>query len=166
MEVNIKSIVLFSALVTTALTAGLFYAWVVSVIPGTKRIPDQALLEVMQSINRAILHPAFFIIFFGALFLLFAQTYFQFKIKLDNIFWLTLSATLIYLIGTMGVTMFGNVPLNNIVETMDLSKMNLEEFKEARLNFEERWNQLNMIRTVASFISFLLLLFATLIPRL
>ena len=161
-----KNIVLFLALMTTALSAGLFYAWVVSVIPGTKKVTDQAYLEVMQSINRTILNPGFFIIFFGAMFLLFVQTYFQYKIKIDNIFWLTLSATVIYLIGTIGVTMFGNVPLNNMVDALDLSKMNLEEFKEARLNYEDRWNQLNMIRTVAAMISFLLLFFAALIHRI
>ena len=161
-----KNIVLFLALMTTALSAGLFYAWVVSVIPGTKKVTDQAYLEVMQSINRTILNPGFFIIFFGAMFLLFVQTYFQYKIKIDNIFWLTLSATVIYLIGTIGITMFGNVPLNNMVDALDLSKMNLEEFKEARLNYEDRWNQLNMIRTVAAMISFLLLFFAALIHRI
>jgi len=165
MEISIKNIVLLLALITTALSAGLFFAWVVSVIPGTKRIPDQAYLEVMQSINRTILNPAFFIIFFGALFLLFIQTYFQYKIKLDNVFWLTLSAAIIYLIGTIGVTMFGNVPLNNVVDTLDLSKMNLEEFKEARVNYEGPWNQLNMIRTVASMISFILLLLAALLQK-
>ena len=163
MEINIKSIVLFLALFTTALSAGLFYAWVVSVIPGTKKIPDQAYLETMQSINRTILNPGFFIIFFGALFMLILQTYFQYKIKVDSIFWFTMAAMLIYSIGTIGVTMFGNVPLNNVVDALDLSTMTPEKFKEVRLAYEGPWNQLNMVRTVASMISFCLLLLATLI---
>lgn len=160
MEMNIKSITLFLAIITTALSAGLFYAWVVSVIPGTKRIPDQAYLETMQSINRAILNPGFFIIFFGAIVLLGASTFLQYRIKIDSTFYLMLSATLIYLFGTLGVTMFGNVPLNNIVEALDLSNFTEVNFKNARHAYEEKWNQLNLIRTIAALISFFLILLA------
>ena len=67
MEFTTKNIIHLLAVITTALSAGLFYSWVVSVIPGTKKIPDKAYLETMQSINREILNAGFFIIFFGAL---------------------------------------------------------------------------------------------------
>ncbi|CAE7470434.1 unnamed protein product, partial [Symbiodinium microadriaticum] len=52
-----------------------FYAWSVSVIPGTKRLADLTYLESMQSINRAILNPAFFVVFFGSMILLWLVTY-------------------------------------------------------------------------------------------
>ncbi|MFK8005374.1 MAG: DUF1772 domain-containing protein [Saprospiraceae bacterium] len=158
MEMNIKSITLLLAIITTALSAGLFYAWVVSVIPGTKKIPDQAYLETMQSINRAILNPGFFIIFFGAIVLLCASTFLQYRIKIDSVFYLMLSATIIYLVGTLGVTIFGNVPLNNIVEALDLSTFTEEDYKNARQVYEGKWNQLNLIRTIAALISFFLIL--------
>ena len=67
MELSAKGTTLLIAILLTGLSARLFYAWEVSVIPGTKRIPNRAYLETMQSINRAILHPAFYIIFFGSL---------------------------------------------------------------------------------------------------
>lgn len=66
MDFSIKSFTLFTAIALTGLSAGLFYAWSVSVIPGTRKIPDPVYLETMQSINRAILNPAFFLIFFGS----------------------------------------------------------------------------------------------------
>ena len=56
MEITLKSIILFSTLILTGLSAGFFYAWQVSVIPGTKRVVDLTYLETMQSINRAILN--------------------------------------------------------------------------------------------------------------
>jgi len=133
MEFNIKNTMLFLSLFTTALSAGLFYAWVVSVIPGTKKIPDQAYLETMQSINREILNAGFFFIFFGALF---------------------------FAIGTIGVTMFGNVPLNNMVEALDLSAFTEEDYRKARLAYEGKWNLLNLIRTLAALGAFVLLLLA------
>ena len=93
MEISIKSITMFSAVMLTGLSAGLFYAWAVSVIPGTKRVPDTVYLETMQAINRAILNPAFYLIFFGSLFLLVVSTIQQFQAGLS--FWLMLAATLI-----------------------------------------------------------------------
>jgi hypothetical protein len=38
---------MFSAIVLTGLSAGLFYAWAVSVIPGTKKVKDFTYLETM-----------------------------------------------------------------------------------------------------------------------
>ena len=148
------------SVVLTALSAGLFYAWVVSVIPGTKKIPDQAYLETMQSINREILNVGFFTIFFGALISLIISTILQYQVKVDGIFYLILSAMAIYAIGTIGVTMFGNVPLNNIVEAMDLSSFSADDFRNARAQFESKWNTLNLMRTIAALVSFVLVLFA------
>lgn len=160
MEFSIRNIALFSSVVTTALSAGLFYAWVISVIPGTKRISDQAYIETMQSINREILNPGFFIIFFGALVLLICSSYLQYKLRVDTVFYLTLAATLCYAIGTIGTTMVGNVPLNNIVEAMDLTSFTAEDFRQAREAYEIKWNVFNMIRTIAGLVSFVLILLA------
>lgn len=160
MELNISSISLFLSIITTALSAGLFYGWVVSVIPGTQKISNQAYLETMQSINQEILNPGFFSIFFGAALLLIIATFFQYKFKVDTTFYLILSAMLIYVLGTIGVTMFGNVPLNNYVETLDLSTFAAADFKEARKVYEAKWNQLNLVRTVAAVVSFCLLVFS------
>lgn len=65
MEITIKSIVLLGTVILTGLSAGFFYAWSVSVIPGTQHISDTSYLQAMQSINRAILNPLFFVVFFG-----------------------------------------------------------------------------------------------------
>ena len=79
MDISFKSIILFGAVVLTGLSAGLFCAWSVSVIPGTKRVADLAYLETMQSINRAILNPVFFLIFFGSVVLLSISSIYHFK---------------------------------------------------------------------------------------
>lgn len=157
MEISIKSITLFSAVLLTGLSAGLFYAWTVSVIPGTRRVPDYIYLETMQSINRAILNPAFLLIFFGSLILLVMSAFQQFKSGLT--FWLLLAATIIYLIGTIGVTSLGNVTLNNALEALDLSKLGTDIMEHTRHQYEIKWNRFHMIRTVFSVLSFLLSLF-------
>ncbi len=154
MEISIKSIILFITILLTGLSAGLFFAWSVSVIPGTRKVQDIIYLETMQSINRAILNPAFFLIFFGSLLLLAISTIQQFQTGIS--FWILLVAALAYLIGTFGVTVFGNVPLNNSLDVLQLSDLSNDQITNMRQHYEVNWNRLHMIRTVFAVLSFLL----------
>lgn len=158
MEISIKTITLILAITLTGLSAGLFYAWAVSVIPGTRRVVDLTYLETMQSINRAILNPAFFLIFFGSLLLLIVSTVQQYQS--GSTFWLLLAAALTYLIGTFGVTAFGNVPLNNALDVLELGELSQEIIASTRKNYEVKWNRLHTIRTVFSVLSFVFSLVA------
>ncbi len=158
MEISIKSISLFSAVLLTGLSAGFFYAWSVSVIPGTLKVADTIYLETMQSINRAILNPAFFLIFLGSLILLVTNTIQQYHAGLT--FWLMLAATLIYLVGTIGVTGLGNVPLNDALDALHLNDLSDDKLAQFRQYYELKWNKLHTIRTVFAVISFLLSLLA------
>ena len=45
MDFTMKSLSLYAAVTLTGLSAGLFYAWAVSVIPGTQRVIDTTYLE-------------------------------------------------------------------------------------------------------------------------
>ncbi|WKN43671.1 anthrone oxygenase family protein [Tunicatimonas pelagia] len=158
MEISFKSITLYTAVVLTGLSAGFFYAWAVSAIPGIRRVADLTYLETMQSINRAVLNPAFFLIFFGSLILLVISTVQQYQAGL--VFWLMLVATTIYLIGTFGVTVFGNVPLNNMLDALTISELSPNQIIETRQQYEVQWNQLHTIRTWFSVLSFLVSLLA------
>lgn len=165
MEFNIKNTILYLAIVTLALSAGLFYAWSISAIPGFKKVGDRSFLESMQAINRAILNPWFFIIFFGPVILLLSSTYLQFKVKLDQIFWLVLLSTLLYTFGNILVTIFGNVPLNQMLDKADLSSMSTRELKSLREAFENKWNKYNHIRAFCSVLAFLSLLLAVFLSK-
>ena len=154
MELSIKFVTLFIAVILTGLSAGLFYAWQVSVIPGTRKVIDMTYLASMQSINREILNLAFYLIFFGCLISLAISTVQHFNGAIT--FWFLLGATLTYLIGTFGVTVFGNVPLNDTLEAMDLANLAEAEVKEFRHFYEEKWNRFHLVRTTFSVLSFLL----------
>lgn len=154
MEFTFKTVVLFSAVILTGLSAGFFYAWSVSVIPGTGKVPDLTYLETMQSINRAILNPAFFLIFFGSLTLLSIASIYEFHTS-KLVFGLMLGSAITYLIGTFGITAMGNVPLNNQLDVLELSQMNVAQIAEFREYYEVRWNRWHGIRTVFAVISFL-----------
>jgi uncharacterized membrane protein len=160
MEISAKIITLFIAVLFTGLAAGFFYAWEVSVIQGTKLISDKTYLETMQAINRAIINPGFLFVFMGTLFLLAGSSYLQYRSGVNLSFWFILSATIVYAIGTFGVTMGGNVPLNDALDALSLNEMSPEQMKSFRMSYEVKWNKLHSIRTVFGVISFALSLLA------
>ena len=158
-----KTAVLFITVLLNAFSVGFFFAWSVSVILGTKKVGHLTYLETMQNINREILNPVFFIVFFGSLIALVITIYLQFNNK--TVFVLVLASTIIYLIGTFGVTAFGNVPLNNELEALNITKLNLIKLKDFRTYYESAWNHFHGIRTISSMVSFILLLISIFIKK-
>jgi len=159
-----KTAVLFITVLLNALSAGFFFAWSVSIILGAKKVGDFTYLETMQNINREILNPAFFLVFFGSLITLIITTSLQFYNK--PVFWLVLASAITYLIGTFGITAFGNVPLNNELDTLNITKLSLLELKNFRTYYENTWNHYHSIRTISGMISFILLLISTFIQKI
>ncbi|CCH52868.1 hypothetical protein BN8_01905 [Fibrisoma limi BUZ 3] len=162
---TLPNVVLMSAAVTTALMAGLFYAYSYSVSPGLARVSDTAYLSTMQSINRAILNPVFFVGFMGTLFLLPLSTWLQYNHPPSARFCLLLGATLMYTIGVFGVTTLGNVPLNNALDAFNIDSATQEEIAAMRVRFEQPWNRLNNIRTLAAILTEVLITAALMSSR-
>ncbi|MFD2936231.1 anthrone oxygenase family protein [Spirosoma flavum] len=160
-----QNLLLAGAAITTALMAGLFYAYSCSVNPGLNRLSDTAYVTAMQSINRAIQNPIFFISFFGAPILLLINTWVHYSQPLSSRFWLLLGATIIYLVGVVGVTILGNIPVNEGLESFDVQTASLEEIAAQRATFESPWNKLHTIRTLASILALVLVITACLSPR-
>ena len=148
----IVNITLFLATMATVLAAGLFYSYAVSVNPGLGRLPDAAYLSAMQSINRAILNPLFFLSFMGAVLLLPASAWMHYSRNHIRFWWL-LAAAVVYIAGTFGVTVAGNVPLNNTLDAMNLEGASPEQLSGWRKTFEKPWNTLNTVRTWANILS-------------
>ncbi|MGG5207358.1 DUF1772 domain-containing protein [Chryseobacterium sp. MIQD13] len=144
--------------VLTALIAGLFYAYSCSVVLGLGKLSDTEYLKSMQSINREILNPVFFMSFMGTAVLL-PVTAFLFRGE-QPVFLFLLLATAAYLIGVFGVTVAGNVPLNDMLDKFDIGGSTAETVKQMRDRFENRWNLLNDVRTIFSVISIALVICA------
>jgi uncharacterized membrane protein len=159
MELSIKSFILFGAIILTGLSAGLFYAWSVSVIPGTEKLTSRIYLDTMQNINNAILNPAFFLIFFGSVVFLSISSIYQLHTK-SITFWLMLAATIFYLLGTVGVTALGNVPLNDQLKILKLTDLSTDKLEAFRTFYETKWNRLHLIRTIFAVFSFVLVVLA------
>ncbi|MCF2446830.1 DUF1772 domain-containing protein [Dyadobacter sp. CY345] len=157
--------ILVLATLATALIAGLFYAYSCSVNPGLSELSDSEYIKAMQSINIAIVNPVFLSSFLGTLLLLPLSTYFVYQDGLSDRFWLLFAATLLYWIGTFGVTIFGNIPLNDALADFNTSAASAEAVSQQRGKFELPWNRLHQIRTIASFSSLTLAIIACVLHK-
>jgi uncharacterized membrane protein len=152
---TLSTIVLTVTTVSIALITGLWYAYSCSVNPALHVLGDKEYLAAMQSINRVILNPVFFATFMGTLLLLPLSTWMHFSTPLSTRFILLLIASIIYIVGVFGITIFGNVPLNEGLDKFNL-QASAEQLRQQREIFEAPWNRLHTIRTVASLASLVL----------
>ena len=161
-KMKTETIILAIAILFTGLMAGIFFTWSNAVKPGIGKLSDLEYLRSLQSMNRVILNKAFIGIFLGAIIAVALVPIFHFKITPNSIFWLLLLALVTYWIGVFGVTVFGNIPLNEILDKINLESITLEEIKALRTSIEVKWNNLNLIRSISSGITFLLLIVSSL----
>jgi uncharacterized membrane protein len=156
------NILLVITTTTTALIAGLLYAYSCSVNMGLGQLPDAEYISAMQAINRAIQNPLFFISFMGTLLLLPVSTYVHYQQGITMRFGFLLAASLIYIVGVIGVTALGNIPLNNTLEAFNLKSASLAAIAQQRANFEGSWNSFHTVRTLAALLSLILTILACL----
>ncbi|WP_299224442.1 DUF1772 domain-containing protein [uncultured Psychroserpens sp.] len=154
---NTQHIVLLVLIVFTGLSAGLCFTWSNAVTPGIGRLDDLGFLKAFQEMNRAILNPIFFLIFFGPVLLNGIILYLN-RHNLNVIVWLLIVTLVIYFLGVVMVTIFGNVSLNEMLDEIHLCALDPEELKSLRESFEERWNKLHFVRTVTSTVTFIILI--------
>ncbi|MDN5289562.1 MAG: putative integral rane protein [Mucilaginibacter sp.] len=159
------NLILIITATLTALIAGLFYAYSCSVNPGLGKLSDREYINAMNSINVAILNPVFFTSFMGTLILLPLSAYLNYTPEFNIRFILLLIAALVYAVGVFGVTMFGNVPLNDALANFNTTTASVKEMIDHRTIFEGPWNFLHTIRTIANIVSLVLVIVSCLCER-
>ncbi|MEM7273412.1 MAG: anthrone oxygenase family protein [Actinomycetota bacterium] len=147
---NLQNALLGTSIVATGLMSGLWYGWTVSVIPGTRRVADASYVDTMQHINRAIINPAFVIPFLGIPILVGAAAVVQFRSGDARRGWLLAGAAGAYLLGVLGVTIGGNVPLNDALDSFNLAGSDDRALSARRHTYETPWNRWHYLRTTAN----------------
>ncbi len=142
----------------TGLVAGLFYGYQCSVINGLGALKDREYLSAFQNIDRAIQNPVFFTSFLGCVVLLPLSTYISYRTAMAPLMPYLLMATITYMIGTFGVTIFFNVPLNNALGAFDMQSATDSQAQAMRVGFEAAWNKWHLVRTLAAIASFITLI--------
>ncbi|NET02377.1 MAG: DUF1772 domain-containing protein [Sphaerospermopsis sp. SIO1G2] len=146
-------LIVFSA-ITTALSAGIFFGFSTFIMQALARQPIPQGIATMQTINITVINPWFMTAFFGpALTCLILTIASCLNWNQSSSLYLILGS-LLYLIGTIGVTIFGNVPLNDalaIVSPDSLEGANLWK------KYLTDWTFWNHVRTIAGFLAAILL---------
>ena len=152
---DILKISLFASTFLTGLIAGLFYSYSCSVNLGLAKLSDLEYLKAMRSINKEILNPWFFLSFMGSFVVVPLTTWLYYQGNgPDASFYLLLGASIFYVVGVFGLTVAGNVPLNNSLDRLELGYGTEQEINAKRLAFEIPWNRFHFIRTLANAVAF------------
>src|SRR5687767_3237874 len=110
-----------------------------------ERLPNGA--AAMQSINVVILNPMFLGVFMGtALLSVVIAIAAFFRLEQPGTVWL-LAGALLYLIGSIGVTMIFNVPMNNELASTDPAT---PDGPRVWKNYLTNWTLWNHVRAIAS----------------
>lgn len=147
MPLKLTSPLTIGAALGSGLMAGLFFAFSVCVMKALGQLPPEQGIRAMQSINRAILNPLFFVVFMGTAVICVILLVAALMGWQSPPARFLLAGTVLYLIGVVAVTAVVNVPLNGALEKADPTSL-----ESARLwgEFLVRWTAWNHVRTIAA----------------
>ncbi len=137
----------FVAAIGCGLVAGIFFAFSSFVMAALGRLPSDHGIAAMNTINVTVINRSFMLAFFGSAMVCLAAT------ALSVIQWsptagtLVVLASAIYLAGCIGVTILGNVPLNNALAAVPLGT---PQAAALWTHYLSEWTRWNTVRTVAS----------------
>ncbi|MBE9030364.1 DUF1772 domain-containing protein [filamentous cyanobacterium LEGE 11480] len=154
---NLRFWLMLLTALCSALSAGIFFAFSTFVMQALAQQPPAQGIATMQSINITVFTPWFMAAFFGpaVLGIILTLVLLPQWPHLVTVYWL--AGTLIYLIGTIGVTVLGNIPLNDA-----LAIVTPDSTEGLRLwaKYLNNWTLWNHARTAAAAISAVLLAIA------
>ncbi|GAA1234786.1 hypothetical protein GCM10009665_26210 [Kitasatospora nipponensis] len=158
MNSDIRGIVLLAATVLTGLTAGIYFAFCVAVMPGLGQSDDHTFVEAMQRINVAIQNGWFGLAFGGALVLgLVAAFQHRHGEGRPALGWIT-AGVVLYVISLL-ITMGLSVPLNHQLAAAG-SPGTIHDLAAVRARFEATWVRWNVARTLVTTASLVCLAWA------
>ena len=149
-----------AAALGAGLVAGIFFAFSAFIMTALGRLPPEGGISAMQSINVAVLNPVFFLAFFGtavaALILAVAAIAGWSPSRSPYL----IAGALLYLAGTIVVTMAFNVPLNNKLAAASAKSAEGADLWKTYLSAWTAWNHVRTIAALAACASFILALSA------
>ena len=146
----VLSALTFVAALGSGLMAGLFFAFSTSVMRALGTLPPAQGIAAMKAINVAILNPWFAVAFFGtALACVVALIFAILDFRSAGAAWV-IAGALLYLIGSLGVTMALNVPLNNALAAVAPDSAAAQPVWAGFLADWTRWNHLRAVASLAA----------------
>ena len=137
----------FFAAIGSGLVGGVFFAFSTFVMQALTRLRPAQGIAAMQSINVTVLNRWFFIPFFGTAAACVALVVSSLSGWREPGSWLRLVASGLYLVGTILVTIVGNVPRNNALAAVDAESA---DGAAVWARYVPGWTRWNTLRTAAA----------------
>ena len=141
------------ALLGSALVGGIFFAFSSFIMKALTSVPSGEGVGAMQSINVVVINPSFMGAFFGTAVLSLVAIWLALTGWSNPSAPYFLGGALFYLVGTILVTIFGNVPLNDQLAAVSATDPGTLEVWE---HYLDRWTMWNHVRTAAAMVAALL----------
>src|SRR5262245_17612918 len=154
---ELMSGLILAAALGAGLVAGIFFAFSAFIMAALERLPPEGGISAMQSINVTVLNPVFFFVFFGtavAALLLAIAAFAGWSPRPPYL----IAGALLYLAGTIFVTMAFNVPLNNKLAATGAKSAEGASVWKTYLSAWTTWNHVRTIAALAACALFILAL--------
>lgn len=137
------------AAVSTGMMAGIYFIFSNTVMPALTGMATAPAAQAMQLINRVILNPLFFVLFMGSALASVAIVVLTLFGAGNSSGYIGIFAALL-LIATFISTLVFNVPLNNMLDTIDIHTVTAND---AWLHYLDKWVTWNHFRAWLSFLA-------------
>ncbi|MGP4092085.1 anthrone oxygenase family protein [Streptomyces sp. KR55] len=140
----------------TGLVAGVFCAFSTFVMRGLAALPPAQGVAAMKAINVTAVQPAFMIVFLGSALLCAVIAVVTLVVWPEEGAVELLLGSVLYLIGSFGVTMLANVPRNNALLELDAGTPEAAAYWPAYVREWTAWNHVRMIASAAAAVLYVL----------
>jgi len=155
---EIFPLILISAVLLSSLVTGLVFGFAIVTMPGIAKLSNKNFLNTFKNIDEVIQknQPIFMLVWVGSIMAVILTLTLGILLLsgMDKI--LLLSASSLYLLGVQLPTVFYNIPLNNMIQELDINLMKDSELEKSRSGFENSWNRWNNIRTLNGIVAVLI----------
>lgn len=145
---NPLTAMIIASTVASALVGGVFFAFSAFVMRALADLPPAQGISAMQRVNIAVINPLFLGVFLGTAPLLGVATYVG-RHSPPSFTWL-LGAFLLYLVGSVGVTMAFNVPRNNRLASLQATSAEAAAYWPIYMREWLLWNHVRCIASLAA----------------
>ena len=147
MKTDFIAILLYFSAIGSGINAGLFFIFSNTIMEALGKLKSDEGIAAMKNINRVILNPLFFLVFFGTALSSLALIIISFLtqgLSSGKIF--AVGGSLCYLLGCIVVTITCNVPRN---EALDKVETNSKQARQLWVRYLKEWTTWNHVRAVA-----------------
>jgi uncharacterized membrane protein len=139
-----------AAALGSGVSGGVLFAFSTFVMAALARLPAPQGIAAMQAIHVTVINPLFMLTFFGTGAICLALAVNHFIQRGPSASVLIVAATVIYLVGCLGVTMAFNVPLNDALAAIQAHAPESAVFWAQYLKVWTMWNHVRTAAAIAA----------------